>query len=333
MSQIVEGVCPPAFAAVREVFQHHLDAGEERGARFTFMVEGQVFVDLWGGWADKIQTRDFDELTLTPVFSSSKGVAAFMIARLVDQGKLSYDQTVASVWPEFAQAGKGEVTVGQALSHQAGLPGIPDQMDAADWFDWDLITARLAAMAPMWPPGTASGYHPGTFGFIAGEIFRRVDGRTMGVALREDIAEPFGLDLSMGLPDSELSRLAEVERPKRVPNFGEMNGNAPRRLPDQVGRPRRRPLAGRLAQGRVPLGQYPRHLRGPGPADGRPGQRRHARRRADAEARDHRRSQPRAHRRRRPGPALQGFLGRWLPAQPAQPFLRPQRRGLRPLRL
>jgi len=219
----IEGICPPAFQGVRDVFQRAFDNGEETGARFTFMVEGQVFVDLWGGFADKAHTRAFDELTLTPIFSSSKAVAALLVARLVDQGKLTYDQTVASVWPEYAQAGKGAITVGQALSHQDGLPGITAEMKAEDWFDWDLICTRIAEMAPMWPPGTASGYHPGTFGFIAGEIFRRVDGRTMGTALREDIAGPFGLDLSMGLPDSELGRLASVERPRSLPNFGVMN--------------------------------------------------------------------------------------------------------------
>jgi CubicO group peptidase (beta-lactamase class C family) len=219
----IEGICPPAFQGVRDVFQRAFDNGEETGARFTFMVEGQVFVDLWGGFADKAHTRVFDELTLTPIFSSSKAVAALLLARLVDQGKLSYDQTVASVWSEYAQAGKGAITVGQALSHQDGLPGITAEMKAEDWFDWDLICSRIAEMAPMWPPGTASGYHPGTFGFIAGEIFRRVDGRTMGTALREDLAEPFGLDLSMGLPDSELGRLSGVERPRSLPNFGVMN--------------------------------------------------------------------------------------------------------------
>lgn len=223
MESVIDGICPPAFSGVREVFKKHFDEGQELGARFTFCVEGQVFVDLWGGFADKTHARAFDEMTLTPVFSSSKAVAALMVARLVDKGQLSYEQTVASVWPEFAQAGKDAVTVGQALSHQAGLPGLTEPMDAGEWFDWDAICARIAAMAPMWPPGTASGYAPGVFGFIAGEIFRRVDGRTLGTALREDIAEPFALDLSLGLPDSELGRLAEVERPKAVPNFGNMN--------------------------------------------------------------------------------------------------------------
>ena len=109
------------------------------------------------------------------------------------------------------------------MSHQAGLSGFPDEMDPADWFDWERICAKLAAMQPLWPPGTASGYHPVTFGYIAGEIFRRVDGRTMGTALREDIAGPADLDLWIGLPESEFDRVAELERPKSLPRFGEMN--------------------------------------------------------------------------------------------------------------
>src|SRR5262245_34089063 len=154
------------------------------GARFCLAVEGEIVVDLMGGWADRAQTRLFDETTLTPVFSTTKAVAALMIARLVSAGALTYGRRVADLWPEFAAEGKGDLTVEQVLSHQAGLPGFAEPMDPGDWLDWDLICGRLAAMAPMWPPGTASGYHAVTFGYLAGEIFRRVDGRTIGRALR-----------------------------------------------------------------------------------------------------------------------------------------------------
>src|SRR6202008_2948346 len=143
-----------------------------------------------------------DDRTLVPVFSTTKALAALLVARSVDAGRLAYDQPVAEIWPEVGQAGKSAITVEQAPSHQAGLSGSPDKMDAALWFDWDAICAKLAAMAPLWPPGTASGYHPSTFGYIAGEIFRRATGRTMGTALREDLAQPFGLDLWIGLPDT-----------------------------------------------------------------------------------------------------------------------------------
>jgi CubicO group peptidase (beta-lactamase class C family) len=219
----IAGHAPARLAAVKDAFAANFDAGEELGARFTLVEAGEVVLDLWAGHADRKRTRAFDERTLTPVFSTTKAIAALLMARLVDQVKLDYGQTVASVWPEFAQAGKDKVTIEQALSHQDGLSGFPDEMDPADWFDWDLICARLAAMAPLWPPGSASGYHPITFGYIAGEIFRRVEGRTMGTALREDLAKPFGLDLWIGLPDSEFDRVAELQRPNALPDFGHHN--------------------------------------------------------------------------------------------------------------
>ena len=208
---------------MRTAFEVNFAEGLELGARFVLEVEGEVVVDLMGGSADRAGAKPFDETTLAPVFSSTKAVTALMIARLVDQGRLSYDQPVAEVWPEFAAAGKGAVTVAQALSHQAGLPGFLEPMDPALWFDWDAICAKLAAMAPMWPPGTASGYHPVTFGYLAGEIFRRLDGRTIGRALAEDIATPHRLDIWIGLPEAEDHRLADMERPKAMADFGEIN--------------------------------------------------------------------------------------------------------------
>ena len=211
------------FAAVREAFAINFAEGLELGVRFVAHVDGRPVVDLVGGWADRARTMPFTAETLTPVFSVSKAVTAVMLARLVDEGRLAYGQPVADVWPEFAQAGKGAITVEQALSHQAGLPGFPEPMDPADWYDWNLICSRLAAMAPMWPPGAASGYHPVSFGYIAGEIFRRVDGRTVGRALREDVAGPLGLDLWIGLPGQEDARVAQLQKPDAVPRFGELN--------------------------------------------------------------------------------------------------------------
>ena len=217
------GTSPARFGPVKDAFAANFEAGEELGARFTLVEAGETVLDIWAGHADRKGEVAFDETTLTPVFSVTKAIAALLVARLVDQGKLDYAQTVASVWPEFAAAGKDKVTIEQALSHQAGLCGFPDPMEPAEWFDWDHICAKLAAMTPLWPPGTASGYHPITFGYIAGEIFKRVDGRTMGTALRQDLAGPFGLDLWIGLPDSEFGRVAELQRPSALPDFGEIN--------------------------------------------------------------------------------------------------------------
>jgi len=219
----IHGLCPDRFAAVRAAFAANFEAGAELGARFSLVEAGEVVIDLWAGFADRARTRAFDETTLTPVFSTTKAVAALMIARLADAGKLDYGQAVADLWPDFAQAGKDRITVEQVMSHQAGLSGFPDQMDPALWFDWDAVCAKLAAMAPLWPPGTASGYHPITFGYLAGEIFRRVDGRTMGTALREDLAGPLDLDLWIGLPDAEHHRVAELQRPTSLAKFGDHN--------------------------------------------------------------------------------------------------------------
>jgi CubicO group peptidase (beta-lactamase class C family) len=219
----ISGFATPRFSAVKDVFAANFADGLELGARFTLVQAGETVLDLMGGFADRKETRAFDKTTLAPIFSTGKAIAALLIARLVDAGKLAYDQPVCQVWPEFAQAGKAAITVEQVMSHQEGLSGFPEPMDPADWFDWDLICARLAAMAPLWPPGTASGYHPITFGYLAGEIFRRVAGRTMGQALAEDFRGPFGLDLWIGLPDAEFARVCEVQRPSALPDFGHIN--------------------------------------------------------------------------------------------------------------
>ncbi|WP_454758348.1 serine hydrolase domain-containing protein [Caulobacter segnis] len=223
MSVDITGLCPDRFARVRDVFEANFENNGELGARFAFAIDGEIVVDLMGGYADRKRETSFGPDTLTALFSTTKAVAALLVARLVDEGRLAYDQPVADVWPEFAQNGKAEVTVEQALSHQAGLSGFPDETDPALWFDWDATCAKLAAMAPLFPIGSASGYHPVTYGYIAGEIFRRVDGRTMGTALREDIAQPLGLDIWIGLPDSEHGRVADLMRPTAMPQFGEIN--------------------------------------------------------------------------------------------------------------
>lgn len=224
----ITGFCPPRFAPVREAFAANFAEDLELGARFALAVDGDIVVDLMGGFADRAQTIPFGPDTLTPLFSTTKAVASLLIARVVGQGKLSYDTRVADLWPAFGAAGKGEVTVEQVMSHQDGLCGLEGPMAPVDWMDWDGICARLAAMAPLWPPGTASGYHPVTFGYTAGEIFRLADGRTMGTALREDLAGPRGLDLWIGLPDREHGRCSEMRRPPALPDLGEIT--EPKRL-------------------------------------------------------------------------------------------------------
>jgi len=222
MSLEIHGHCDAAFAPVREVFEANFAADGELGARFSVVRNGALVVDLWGGFADKKRTVPFDDRTLTMVYSTTKAVAATMIARLVEQGKLRFDQPVAEVWPEFGAAGKEAISVAQVLSHQAGLPGFVEQIDPALWFDIPAIVGMLAAKAPMWPPGSASGYHALTVGYLTGEIFRRVDGRSLGQALKADICDPAGLDLWIGLPEAEHGRTAEFKPPTALPQFGEV---------------------------------------------------------------------------------------------------------------
>lgn len=219
----IHGFCAPDFSHLLGAFEANFKEGLELGARFSLVRDGELVVDLWGGHADKAQTVPFDEHTLTMIYSTTKAVAATMIARLVEQGRLAYDQPVAEFWPEFAQHGKGAITVEQVLSHQAGLPGFLVQMDPALWFDTAAIADKLAGLEPLWPPGTASGYHALTVGYLTGEIFRRIDGRSMGQALKADICDPAGLDLWIGLPESEHGRVAEFKPPTSYPAFGEVN--------------------------------------------------------------------------------------------------------------
>jgi CubicO group peptidase (beta-lactamase class C family) len=220
----ISGLCPPRFAAVKDAFAANFtEAPEglnEQAARFSVCVGGETVVDLWAGWADAAKTRPFDDRTLTPVFSTGKAVMALLISTCVERGLLDYERAVAEYWPAFGQAGKDRVTVGQLMSHQAGLPGFDTPVDPAIWFDRAAALARLCEQAPMWPPGSASGYHPITIGLLAGELFRIVDGRSMGAALRQDFADPFGLDLWIGLPEAEHGRVAQMKKPTAAPRLG-----------------------------------------------------------------------------------------------------------------
>ncbi|CAM2737130.1 class A beta-lactamase-related serine hydrolase [Brevundimonas diminuta] len=220
----LHGVCPPRFNAVKDAFAANFtDAPEglnELAARFSVTIDGEVAVDLWAGSADLAGNTPFTEDTLVPVFSTGKAVMALMIARCVDKGLLSYEDRVADHWPAFGAAGKEQLTVGQLMSHQSGLPGFSDGVEPAIWFDRQAVLDKLAAQTPLWAPGTASGYHPITIGYLAGELFRIVDGRTMGAALREDFAQPFDLDLWIGLPESEHDRVAQLRKPAAAPDLG-----------------------------------------------------------------------------------------------------------------
>jgi CubicO group peptidase (beta-lactamase class C family) len=219
----VEGRVAPGFEPVRAQMLAHFMDGEELGCQVAASIDGEVVVDLAAGFADRGESRAMTLRSLAPVFSCSKAISALAIAWLVDRGRFAYDQPVAALWPEFAAEGKGAVTVAGALSHQAGLSGIPSDWRSEDWYDQEKAAARVAAMTPFWPPGTATGYHPTTWGVIAGEIARRADGRSLGAILREEITEPLGIEFWLGLPEPERGRVAEVRKPRALPEFGGIN--------------------------------------------------------------------------------------------------------------
>jgi CubicO group peptidase (beta-lactamase class C family) len=220
----ISGVCPERFAAVKDAFAANFvdapDGLNEQGARFSAVIEGEVVIDIWAGQADAAGALPMTERTLVPVFSTGKAVMAILMASAVERGKLAYDEAVAALWPAFGANGKDRVTVAQLLSHQAGLPGFSEPADPSIWFDRQAVLDRLAAQGPMWPLGTGSGYHPITVGYLANEVFRLVDGRTMGRALAEDFARPFGLDLWIGLPEAEHGRVAALRKPSKATDLG-----------------------------------------------------------------------------------------------------------------
>ena len=212
------------FDRVAEAFAANFTDESELGAQFCVYQNGTLLVDLKGGFADRQKQIAVTDDTLFSVYSSGKAMAALAIAHLVDQDKIGYDQLVTTFWPEFGQHGKDQVTVGQIMSHQAGLSGIsnPDWV-ADDWYDWDKTCAELAGQAPLFEPSTMSGYHPNTFGFLAGEIARRTDGRNLGQIIREEFCRDLNLDIWIGLPETEHARCAAMVKPKAPPELGEIN--------------------------------------------------------------------------------------------------------------
>jgi CubicO group peptidase (beta-lactamase class C family) len=209
----IQGECAGRFSAVREAFTKSFAAGREVGASFAATLDGERVVDLWGGHADAARTRPWQRDTLVNVFSTTKAMAALCLHLLADRGKLDLDAPVARYWPEFAQGGKQSIPVHWLLSHRAGLAALRPRLPTEALFDWQRMTDALAAETPGWEPGSRSGYHAMTYGFLVGEVLRRVDGRTLGAFFRDEVARPLGADFWIGLPAAEDVRVAEMVPP------------------------------------------------------------------------------------------------------------------------
>jgi len=226
----LSGTCPPAFAAVADAFQRNFTEHNDIGASLSICKDGEIIVDLWGGFTDAARTLPWRDNTLVNVWSTTKGVMALCVARLVDQGRLSLDRPVADYWPEFAANGKAEVTVAQLFSHQAGICGPEKRVTEAELLDTDFLAALLAAETPHWPVGSRSGYHALTIGPLADGLFKRVIGKTVGEYFRDELAEPLGIDFHMGLPLSEEERVAEIVHDGNPESGGHDSFNAYQRL-------------------------------------------------------------------------------------------------------
>ncbi|WP_416956931.1 serine hydrolase domain-containing protein [Streptomyces sp. Agncl-13] len=209
----VDGHCDPRFSAVRTAFEENFRDRDELGAALTVTVGGETVVDLWGGWADAARTRPWEKDTLVNVWSTTKGPVALCAHILADRGLLDLDAPVATYWPEFAAAGKENVLVRHLLSHRAGLAGLREPHSLAQLYDWELTTGRLAATEPWWEPGTRSGYHAITYGFLVGEVVRRVSGLLPSAFLEREVTGPLGIDFTIGLPEKEAGRAAELVHP------------------------------------------------------------------------------------------------------------------------
>jgi CubicO group peptidase (beta-lactamase class C family) len=233
-----DGWVAPGFESVRDAFQANFDDHDEVGAAYAAYHRGRKVVDLWGGIADVTTDRPWDEDTLVLVYSTTKGITAMCANRLAQEGRIDVEAPVATYWPEFSQAGKEGVTVADLLSHRAGLAWVDGSMTPGEVFAWDPVITALAAQSPSWPPGSAHGYHATTYGWLVGEVVRRVTGRSVGTYLREEIAGPLGADFFIGLPETEHRRPArlisfiDALAAGQLEGFGSAPGGGPGRGPD-----------------------------------------------------------------------------------------------------
>jgi CubicO group peptidase (beta-lactamase class C family) len=209
----VHGTVDPRFERVRDALAAALSRGDDLGASFAATIDGEPVIDLWGGWADADRTRPWERDTIVNVYSTTKTMTALTALWLADQGGLRFEEKVAHYWPEFAAAGKQDVTVAQLMSHSAGLSGFAETMAPADLYDWPLVADRLAAQAPFWAPGTAPGYHAVTQGYLVGEVVRRITGKSLGTVFAEELAGPLGADFHIGLDPVHDGRVADLVPP------------------------------------------------------------------------------------------------------------------------
>ncbi len=215
--ETVHGHCEPRFERLRAALAEIMAAGAEVGAALAVCVDKEPVVDLWAGHVDAARSRPWARDTIVNLFSVGKAISAVCLLRLVEAGRVELDAPVARYWPEFAQAGKGQVPLRYLLTHQVGLPAIARPLPPEAWGDWTLMTEALAAQAPWWEPGTGHGYHVNTQGFLIGEVIRRVTGQSIGAYFRSELGGPAGIDWHWGLGAEDDARCADFLPPPPGP--------------------------------------------------------------------------------------------------------------------
>lgn len=210
----IHGTCKPGFEKVKDAFAENFNSFGDVGAALAVMHDGEMVVDLWGGYADAQRTRPWERDTIVNTYSTTKGMTAICANQLIEQGKLDPEAPVAKYWPEFAQAGKESLPVKYLLSHRAGLPAIDAMLPREAGYQWQPLVDALAAQKPWWEPGEKHGYHAITFGHLAGEVIRRVSGMSVGQYFRENVAEPLGVDYHIGFGPELDSRVADLIPPQ-----------------------------------------------------------------------------------------------------------------------
>ena len=206
----IHGTCDARFQRLQDVFAKNFEDGHEVGASVAVSQEGEMVVDLWAGYADAAKSRPWQEDTIVLVFSTTKVMTTLCALMLIDRGELDIDSPVARYWPEFAQNGKDKVLVRHLFNHSAGIPGWEPPIPFTTLYDWDRTIESLAQQALWWEPGTQSGYHASTYGFLVGELIRRVSGKTPGVFLKEEVTSKIDADFHIGLPREALRRFGEM---------------------------------------------------------------------------------------------------------------------------
>ena len=206
----IGGSVEPGFEGVADAFRANFEEHGEVGAATSVYVGGRKVVDLWGGVADRDTGAPYTEDSLQLVFSTTKGATAACANLLAQRGELDLDAPVAEYWPEFKAKGKGDIPVRWLLCHKAGLPYVDATLTLEQALAWDPMIRALEEQEPVWEPGTAHGYHATTYGWLVGEVVRRITGKSLGQFFGAEVAGPLGLDLWIGLPESEEARVAPL---------------------------------------------------------------------------------------------------------------------------